>query len=106
LTIESPIPLKDACRLVPPARRGLRCHLSTLVRWITVGCRGPSGERVKLEALRIGGRWVTSREALQRLAERLTPHLGGDTPASPHRTAGQQRRANERAGRKLEKKGI
>jgi hypothetical protein len=68
------------------------------------GARGPNGERVKLEALRLGGRWVSSREALQRFAEALTPHT--DTPASATRTPRQRRRASERAARELERLGI
>ena len=31
------------------------------------------GQRVKLEAIRIGGHWATSREALNRFTARLTP---------------------------------
>ena len=42
-------------------------HLSTLIRWRTRGVRG-----IKLEAVRIGGRWFTSREALARFITRLT----------------------------------
>jgi hypothetical protein len=105
LTAETPIPLQDACRLIPPARNGKRCHLSTVLRWILAGARGPSGERVRLEAVRLGDRWLTSREALQRFSERLTPCL--DSPASPPpRTPTQRRRASERAARELEKEGV
>jgi hypothetical protein len=97
LTTENPIPLAAAAKFVPPGRNGRRTHLSTLLRWILRGARSPSGELVRLEAARLGSRWVTSREALQRFAERLTPRLS-DEPVSPSpRTARQRQRASERA---------
>jgi hypothetical protein len=64
---ERVVTLVEAARLVPPGRGGRPTHLSTLLRWITRGVRG-----VRLEAVRLGGRWVTSKEALQRFADRLT----------------------------------
>jgi hypothetical protein len=100
LKTERPIPLAEAARLVPAARNGKRCHESTLFRWITKGIRG-----VKLEALRLGGRWVTSREALQRFAERLTPDLEA-TPRPVPRSPARRRRASERAAKELERIGI
>jgi hypothetical protein len=75
LTAEQPISLEAAARLIPPARNGKRCHLSTLLRWITDGAKAPGGARVRLEAVRLGGRWVTSRGAIQRFAEKLTPRF-------------------------------
>jgi hypothetical protein len=106
LTTEQPLTLAEACRLVPPGRGGRRTHLSTLLRWITSGVRTAGGSVVRLEALRLGGKWVTSREALQRFAERLTPSLEdpADTPAP--RTPTARRRAAERAGAELERRGI
>jgi hypothetical protein len=37
---------------------------STTFRWVTNGAKGPGGRVVKLEAVRVGGRWITSRAAL------------------------------------------
>jgi hypothetical protein len=105
-TVESPIPLNAAARLIPPARNGNRTHLSTLLRWITRGAKAPSGQRVLLEAVRLGGRWMTSREALQRFAERLTPHLDAAASTATPRTPGQRHHAAERAARELNKFGI
>jgi hypothetical protein len=104
LTTETPIPLAAAARLIPPGRGGKNTHLSTLLRWILKGSKDSSGEFVRLEAVRLGGRWMTSREALQRFAERLTPAL--DPPAATPRTPGRRERAAERAGRALDKVGI
>jgi hypothetical protein len=104
-TTETPIPLAEAAKLIPPARQGKRTHLSTLLRWILRGSRNPEGEVVRLEAVRIGGRWMTSREALQRFAERLTARLDAPEPVPP-RTPTQRRRASERAARELGRIGI
>lgn len=105
LTAEKPIPLAEACKLVPPGRQGKRTHLSTLLRWIFAGARNPAGERVKLQAIRLGGRWMTSRESLQRFAEALTPRTDQPAPATP-RTPTARQRASERAAKQLEAIGI
>lgn len=65
--------LGELSKLVPPGRNGKRTHLSTLIRWITRGVRSPDGRVVRLEALRIAGRWGSTPEALQRFFEELTP---------------------------------
>ena len=105
LTCESVLSLTQATQLLPPGRGGARPTLSCILRWILKGARSPSGELVRLEALRIGGRWVTSREALQRFAEALTPQLNGHA-APPPRSTAKRRRASERAAKELERLGI
>ena len=105
LTCESVTSLSQAADLLPPGRGGARPTLSCILRWILKGARSPSGELVHLEALRIGGRWVTSREALQRFAESLTPPLDGNS-AQIHRSPTARRRASEKAAKELERLGI
>jgi hypothetical protein len=105
LTAETPLPLAEAARLVPPARSGKRTHLSTLLRWILKGAKAPNGQLVRLEAVRLGGRWMTSAPALQRFAEALTPRLDGEASQAP-RTPGKRQRAAESAGRELDSIGI
>ena len=105
LTTEALIPLAAAARLVPPGRNGKRCHLSTILRWIMTGAKAPDGTVVKLEGLRIGGRWTTSRQAMQRFAERLTPRLDGPAPAGA-RTPARRGRASEQAAVELDKIGL
>jgi hypothetical protein len=105
LSTEIPIPLAEAARLIPPARGGKRTHLSTLLRWILTGCTGPGGETVRLEGQRLGSRWVTSQEAIQRFMAALTPHLGTNPGPAP-RTSAQRRRSAERAERDLGRIGI
>lgn len=55
--------LKEAAENFP----GGAVSYETVRRWATSGIRG-----VKLEAVRVGGRRKTSREACQRFIERLT----------------------------------
>ena len=97
--------LTQAASRIPSVRQGKRTTLSCILRWVLNGARSPDGQIVPLEAVRLGGRWVTSREALQRFAERLTPQTS-DTQASPARTPRQRRRAAEIAAKELEKMGI
>jgi hypothetical protein len=105
LTCESTLSLAQAADLLPPGRGGARPTLGCVLRWVLKGAKSPSGELVRLEAIRLGGRWLTSREALQRFAERLTPSLDGEPPPAP-RTGNQRRRASEAAARELERMGV
>lgn len=104
LATEQTISLGQAARLLPPGRGGRPVTLSCVLRWILNGASSPSGELVRLEAIRIGGRWCTSTQALQRFAQALTPNLG-DTPPSP-RTSAARHRASDRAAQHLEQIGI
>jgi len=103
LSTESIVSLRDAAKLLPPARQGRAVSFQCVLRWVLDGARGPDGELVRLEAIRLGGRWLTSREALQRFGESLTP---ANRSSSPARTSRQRRRAAERAERELENLGI
>jgi hypothetical protein len=97
--------LKRAARRVPPARRDRPVTLGCLVRWITSGVIGPQGKRIKLEAARLAGKWVTTPAAIGRFVAAQTPGPGGE-PAPAPRTAGKRARASERAGEDLDKVGI
>jgi hypothetical protein len=69
---ESILSLAQAAKLLPLGRSGRPVTFNCVLRWVREGQRSPDGRVVKLEALRLGGRWVTSREAIQRFATRLT----------------------------------
>jgi hypothetical protein len=98
LSRETAVSLGQATRVLPPGRNGRPVHISTLVRAITKGVNGH-----KLEALRVGKRWVTSVEAIQRWAEAQTP--GPDAP--PHaRSSIVRSSANHRADRRLTELGM
>jgi hypothetical protein len=81
LRSERALGLAEAARMLPPGRNGRPVHVSSLVRAITSGVDGH-----RLEAIRIGRRWVTTVEAIQRWGEALAAgRVGGPsgTPASP-----------------------
>jgi hypothetical protein len=105
ISSEHTISLTEACQSLPKGRRGRQPHLSCLLRWITKGSRSPDGRRVRLEAVRLGGRWITSREALTRFAEALTPRFHDQASPAP-RSRRKRQAANDRAERITEAAGI
>src|SRR5436305_361351 len=104
LLTERLISLLEARGILPVSRNGRPVHLSCILRWILTGAKAPSGERVRLEAARVRGRWLTSREALQRFAEALTPQFTDAPPRS--RTQNQRERAAAKAAKELAEQGI
>jgi len=62
LAAETLLTLEGACERLLVSK-------ATLYRWITQGSKG-----VKLEAVKVGNRWRTSEEALQRISDCLTPN--------------------------------
>jgi hypothetical protein len=98
---ESTISLSQAARMLPPGRRGRPVTLSCVLRWVLDGVRTPAGI-VRLEAIRLGGRWLTSIEAIERFADRQTPEFDRKLSPPPRSC----NRAAERAGKQLENLGI
>src|SRR4051794_41100940 len=99
---EKLLSLAQAARRLPPLRADRPVSPATIWRWVAAGVRLSDGSTLRLEAVRIGGRWVTSVEAMARFAERQTAALRGEAQSSTPRTAAQQRRASERASKALE----
>jgi hypothetical protein len=93
---ETTLKLSEIGDHLPPGRRGKRLSLSAALRWVLDGVRLPDGRRVRLEAVRVSGKWISSLEALERFAAAQTPPLG-NTPAPATRTPATRRRASERA---------
>ena len=107
LLAETTIRLHEVPALLPRGRNGARAHLSTILRWIQKGAKSPTGEVVRLEAVRLGSKWITSREALARFTQRLTPSLSTTAPAqAAPRSPSARSRASERAAQRLEAAGI
>src|SRR5262249_8075559 len=98
--------LAGAARLFPPHRGEKPVSPSTIFRWIMSGIRLADGRQIRLEARRVGGRWLTSPLAIQRFLDRQTPHIGDERPFAASRTPHQRATAAERAGRELSRVGI
>ena len=90
---ETIITLGEACRAIPP--KGI--SPATMARWIQRGVRG-----AKLQTILIGGRRLTSREALARF---FAAQNATESPA-PAITAKQRRKQGETADRLLQDAGI
>src|SRR5262245_39946892 len=87
-------------KLIPSRRKGRKCHVSTLFRWSSAGCRG-----VVLESIQIGGSRCTSAQALQRFFERLSQRVQStpsDRIADKLRTEEQRKKAAKKAGDELD----
>jgi Protein of unknown function (DUF1580) len=106
LTQETLLSLAQAARRFPPYRQGRPVSPSCLWRWCFDGVKVPGGGVVKLEAVRVSGRWLTSLEALSRFVARQTPSLENESAKETPRAAGKRQRAAERAGEQLSSIGI
>ena len=92
-------------RRCPSTRQSRPLHPSTVLRWMLSGVRTAAGLTVRLEAVRLGGRWVTSAAAYQRFVEAQTPSLKANPmPRTP--TPTQAAKRAERAAKALEQVGI
>lgn len=97
-TLSDALPFSRALReFFPVGRTGNPVALSTGLRWHHRGIIGPSGERVFLEAKKVGGVLYVTPAA----AERFVAALNADRIDSPDVDGDFQRRARE-AGKALE----
>jgi hypothetical protein len=107
---ETTVSLSQVARRLPPGRRGRPVTISCILRWILDGVRLPSGEVVRLEAVRLGGRWLTTLEAVARFADRQTPKLTDAAAPVPSgaalRAPARRQRESERAADELTRIGI
>lgn len=105
LSAETLLSLPQAACKIPSFRAGKPVSAQCIWRWIRQGVRVPDVGVVRLEGIRLAGRWLTSAEALSRFVAAQQPVDAEETP-TPTRTDGQRRRASERAAKKLDKLGI
>jgi hypothetical protein len=91
-------------RLFPGHRGGASVSPATVFRWVKKGTRIPNGRIVRLEAVRIGNRWLTSRNALARFVATLTA-ASDVAPTPPSRSSSQSARASQAAERELIRRG-
>jgi hypothetical protein len=88
---EAIISIHEAAGQIPGRRPGKKLSFTTLWRWIIKGIRTGDGQVIRLEAVRLGARWVTSREAIIRFSAKLTPPT--DAPPATRTPASRQRGA-------------
>lgn len=86
----------------PRARRPVGGN--TIWRWLSKGVRAPNGRVVKLEALRIAGRYYSSREALGRFISAQQETTVAGLPAS--RPPATRQRESDRAAEELKAAGL
>jgi hypothetical protein len=100
------LPLAKAAKRFPPYRQGKEVTLSCLVRWVTSGVITPDGSRIKLEAARCAGRWLTSERAIADFVRAQTPDLENAIPKQLPRSPSARERASRAAGQRLRQLGI
>jgi hypothetical protein len=96
---EDTLRLEDAARLC-------QTHFCTVYRWTTKGLPDQSGVRVRLEALKVGRIWLTSKQALDRFTSALTPTFDDDVPKIDIRTVSKRKKSSEKAERALQEAGL
>ena len=92
LQISRLIGLKELARRLS-TREGRSVNPSTLWRWRTKGVRLPDGSVVRLECIRVGGKWGVTEEAIEDFLEAQRPKQQEETnispqPGRPRTTAG------------------
>ena len=105
LTTETTLSFSEAAARLPRID-GRKIHPSSLWRWARKGIHG-----VRLETRRLGGRFVTSLEALERFSKQLAEIDPPERPPrSPSRrkarSSAKRRREVEQAYEDVEKHGI
>jgi hypothetical protein len=85
LTDEPLVPLREALAYFGRVN-GKPPRISTLTRWILRGVRA-GNLRVKLEAVRQGVRWMTSRQAVRRFLESTSRHAIPSAPVAQPKKA-------------------
>lgn len=87
--------------LFPATRkaREVNRHPSWLLRCILCGVKLADGQRLRLEAIRVGGTWFTSEAAWRRFLEAQQPAESQERPTL--RSPAERQRASEAAEREL-----
>ncbi len=90
---------------IPGHRGGPHLNGSTIFRHIVKGCRDANGKLVRLEAVRVGSRWLTSLEAVARFSARITAAAlptDDTSPTAPAPTPARRNRAAARASEQVD----
>lgn len=102
LISETILSFSEAAKALPKIN-GRRPHATTLWRWARKGLKG-----VRLETRRVGARFVTSAEALERFSEALAAIdlPGNHPPPQTNRRGAGRHHAVDQAEHKLRNAGI
>ena len=102
LMAEGLIGMGEAARLFPGAD-GRPTSRWSVARWVGAGVT-VRGERIRLEGVRVGGRWFTTAAAVARFVDRQTRAATGEPEAA--RTPAAARKAHLKAEAALSAAGI
>jgi len=109
---ETLLSLSQAGRRFPRTRSGRSPHLtpSAVWRWVVDGVRAADGGRVKLDAVFVAGRWLTSIEAIERFVQAQQPQVSASDMAPSQTTEPtspvEWRRNAEHDGAELDRLGL
>jgi hypothetical protein len=81
---EDTIDLPTVALLLGP--KGKAASLAKVCRAINPGVKAETGERVRLEAVRTGGCWLTSRQAVARFVQRISEASLSQNRLRPEKT--------------------
>jgi hypothetical protein len=101
---EKPIGVAAAAKLMGTFWEGKTAHASTITRWATKGVKLTDGRVIRLEAVKINGRLVTSRAALIRFisAQQDPPPTEVTESSTRAETPAQRRASASRASNELD----
>ncbi len=100
---EGPLSLSEVAARLGAYRRGRPIHPATVTRWIITGVKLAGGATLRQEAVRMGGRTVTSWESVMRFLERQ--QADPSSAAAAPRTPRERDTASAAAARVLEANG-
>ena len=103
------IPLRILIKNLPTSRQGGSPHIASAIRWCTKGVRARDGSRIRLQALKMPGGWMSRDAWMNEFFEALTADrvlAAGPPEQTLPRTSAQRRREIARADRALDLAGI
>jgi hypothetical protein len=103
------IPLRTLIKNLPTSRPGGSPHIASAIRWCTKGVRARDGSRIRLQAIKMPGGWLSRDAWMNEFFDALTADrvlAAGPSEQSLPRTSAQRRRAIARADRALDLAGI
>lgn len=97
--------VSQVCRRLPGARGARHVTPSTVTRWILTGCPARDGRRVRLNAIRVGGRWMIRPADLDGFFTALAAETAEPPVVQQTKKTEQRRRSSQRAADELARRG-